>query len=347
MKQWIAQHNTSAFLLITFGISWLLWLASGALSRTPIRSPDLSWLVAQIGVFAPAFAGMIVGSCTEKGRARQAFRLLVLVYAPAVALGLWIATRGFTSFVAVDALAMWGMIALAVWILVCFSGQRNRLVSWPGQPANRVKTVLWSMGCLLAPVVFFLAAWVMTSGMSGRASSIPAMPIRELTPLGLIAAFAMNLAYGGSLGEEPGWRGAWLPGLLRRHTPLLASLIISFWWALWHAPIDLTQGFGLAGVGGLIIRQVWTLPGTILFTWVTLRAGGSLIPPLVLHTSINAIPDFALDQPQHYERALGMFWVFLLILAVVAALADSRLRNAPDMVGPSGRDADAVTESGD
>jgi len=329
MKQWIARHDTSIFLILTFGISWSLWLLSGALQRTPIRAPDLSWLVAQIGVFAPAFAGMVVGTCVEPGRGRRAWRLLAFVYAPAAGLGLYIATRGFSSFFAVDAISMWGMIALAVWVLICFSAQGNRPLSWPHAPAGGMTTFLWSAGCLFVPTVLFLAAWAVTGGAASGGSNIPAMPVRAFTPLGVVAAFTMNLTYGGSLGEEPGWRGAWLPRLLQRHSPLAASVIISFWWALWHAPIDLAQGFGLSGLGGLAIRQIWTLPVAFLFTWVTLRAGGSLLPPLVLHTAINMIPDFALSQPVRYERALGAFFVFCLLVALVAALADSRIRRSP------------------
>jgi membrane protease YdiL (CAAX protease family) len=155
------------------------------------------------------------------------------------------------------------------------------------------------------------------------------MPVRDLTPLGILAAFTVNLSYGGSLGEEPGWRGAWLPRLLQRRTPFEASLIISFWWALWHAPIDLSQGFGLVGVGALAIRQIFTLPMAVIFTWVTLRAGGSLMPPMLLHTTLNAIPDFALSQPARYERAFLAFLVFLVIVVLVAAMADPRLRGAP------------------
>ena len=103
-------------------------------------------------------------------------------------------------------------------------------------------------------------------------------------------------------------------------------MIISFWWALWHAPIDLAQGFGLAGAWGLVIRQIWTVPIAILFTWVMLRGGGSLLPPMILHATLNAIPDFVLNQPARYERTIGLLFVLLLILAVAAALADSRLR---------------------
>jgi membrane protease YdiL (CAAX protease family) len=329
VQGWVARHDTATFLVITYGISWPLWILSGALGRTPIRAPDLAWLVAQVGVFAPALAGMVVGAAAEPAGLRRAVRLVGCVYLPATALGLWIATRGFASFVAVDAGSTWAVNALSVWILVSLGARRNRLVRWPGSSADDGHTFLWSAGCLLGPSLLFLAAWGMTNLPAGRSSSTPAMPVRDLTALGVVAAFTMNLAYGGSLGEEPGWRGAWLPRLLRHHSPLGASVIIGFWWALWHAPIDLSQGFALGGMGALIIRQVWTLPLTIIFTWVMVRAGGSLLPPLVLHTAINAIPDFALSQPARYENALVVFGIFLGALAIVATRVDPRLRKVP------------------
>lgn len=328
-KQWIARHDTAVFLGLTYGISWPLWLASGALTRTPIRIPDLSWLVAQIGVFAPAFAGMAIGACLEPGGGRRALRTLAFVYAPAIALGLWIATCGFSSFLSLGARPTWGLIAISAWVLVWFSVGRNRLAQWPGEPASCLQTALWSTAGLFVPAALFLAAWGATNGAAVGTGTIPPMPVRELTPFGLLAAFAMNLAYGGSLGEEPGWRGAWLPRLLQRHPPFVASLIIGFWWALWHAPIDLSQGFGITGLGGLVIRQLWTLPVAVIFTWITLRAGGSLLPSFMMHTTLNAIPDFALNQPARYERASSLFLLLIVAVVVVAALTDARLRRGP------------------
>ena len=324
LARWVARHDTAVFLAVTFGVSWPLWLVSGALSRTPVRAPDLRWLVAQIGVFAPALAGMVVGACTSPGGARRAVRLVAFLYVPAAALGAWIAMRGFESFAAVDAATTWAMVALGAWILVALGTGRNRLVPWPGRPAGRAETIAWSAGCILGTAALLAAAWAMTA--AEPASGIPVVPVRDVTVPGLVSAFAINLAYGGSLGEEPGWRGAWLPRLLQRHPPLAASLVISFWWALWHAPVDLSQGFGAAGAGALVVRQVWTLPLTIVFTWVTLRGGGSLLPPLALHTTLNTFPDFAAGQPGRLENAMSSFWLLSVLIAVIVAAADPRLR---------------------
>lgn len=328
MKQWIARHDTAAFLVLTFGISWPVWLLSGALQRTPVMAPTLAWFVAQLGVFAPAVAGLAVGACLELDGGRRALRTLACVFAPAAALALWIATRRFASFAQIDALATWATTALGAWALFWFGAGRNRPAPWGGPPAGHATVVAWSLGCAAVPVALFLLSWSMASGsagVGGGAAPLPPMPARDPTPFGLLSAFAVNLSFGGSLGEEPGWRGAWLPRLLRRRPALGATAIISFWWALWHAPIDLTQGFILPGAGGLVMRQIWTFPLTVLFTWVTLRAGGSLLPPLILHTTLNSFSDFVVAQPGRYERAMALFFVLALIVAVAVLVADSRV----------------------
>jgi membrane protease YdiL (CAAX protease family) len=334
IEKWVARHDSAAFLLVTFGIAWPLWFASGALGRTPVRAPDLSWFVAQLGVFAPALAGMVVAGCVEPRSRRGALRTLAAVYLPASLLGLWVATRGHESFTGIGSRETVAIAALGAWILAWFGSRANRLVTWPGRAAQRHQTLLWVVASLVAPALVFALAWSQTGAGDGP-STFPAMPVRALTPAGLVAAFAVNLAYGGSLGEEPGWRGAWLPQLLRHRSPVAASTVIGFWWALWHAPIDLSQGFGLPGLGALVVRQASTWPVAVLFTWVTLRAGGSLLPPLVLHTAINAIPDFALVEPARYERAMAVFILLLTIAAFAVVLGDPRFRQrVPDAAAP-------------
>lgn len=103
--------------------------------------------------------------------------------------------------------------------------------------------------------------------------------VRDLTPRGIASALAVNLACGGSLGEEPGWRGVFLPRLLRREGPLAASLTLGVAWSLWHAPIDLAQGFGASGVFALVARLVFILPLALLFTWVTVCRAAASCPP--------------------------------------------------------------------
>jgi membrane protease YdiL (CAAX protease family) len=239
MTRLIARHGTAVFLVLTYALSWPLWLMSGALGRPNIRTPDFPWLVAQVGVFAPAFAGMIVAAWSEAGAARRAWRTLVLVYLPAVVLGALIATRGFTSLAEIGPRWTAALVVFGAWVLCYFARGGNRLVPWPEAPARARTVVVWTVGGALAFAGCAWLSWLLAA--DGAASErIAGVAVSPFTVGAIVTSLAVNLLFGGSLGEELGWRGVWLSRLLRTRTPVEASLIISFWWALWHAPIDLT-----------------------------------------------------------------------------------------------------------
>ena len=326
MRDLIRRHETGAFVALTFGLSWPLWFLSGVLGRADFRAPDLSWVVAQVGVFAPALAGLLVAACIEPGAGRRALRTLLLVYLPATALAIAIATRGHASLIEIGTGETIAVAVLGIWVLVWFAQGTNRVVARPGESARASTVALWTIGATVVPAALFVPCWLGAAPSAVVASTGTAYLVRELTPLGIAGAFAVNLSYGGSLGEEPGWRGVWLPLLLRQEGPLAASLTIGVCWALWHAPIDLAQGLGLSGIGALVVRVVWTLPVAVIFTWVTLRAGGSLLPVFALHTTVNVLPDFGMKDPVRYERAMSLYFVMVIIFGIVIVFADRRLR---------------------
>jgi membrane protease YdiL (CAAX protease family) len=78
----------------------------------------------------------------------------------------------------------------------------------------------------------------------------------------------------------------------------------------------------------LLVRLVWTLPIAIVFTWVTLRAGGSLLPPLVLHTTLNSFSDFAIRDPERLQASIAVLFLMSLVTAVLVATMDTRMTRA-------------------
>ncbi len=330
MTRLIARHGTAVFLVLTYALSWPLWLLSGALGRPNIRTPDLHWLVAQVGVFAPAFAGLIVAAWSEAGAARRAWRTLALVYLPAVGLGALIATRGFPSLAEIGPRWTAALVAFGAWVLFHFARGGNRLVPWPDGSARARTVAVWAAGGALACAGCAWLSWLLAADGGAGSAPIAGVAVSPLAAGAIVTSLAVNLLYGGSLGEELGWRGVWLPRLLRTRSPFEASLIISFWWAFWHAPIDLTADPRWGGLGAVILRQAWTLPVTVLFTWITIRGGGSLLVPIAVHTTLNAVPDFAMCDPARYLRSVGILLLLMALAAVVVLFTDRRLRPRPD-----------------
>ncbi len=138
-----------------------------------------------------------------------------------------------------------------------------------------------------------------------------------------LVCFAHNLLLGGSLGEELGWRGFLLPALLRDRGPLEASLVLAVVGGLWHVPIDLYAGFGITGAGAILVRILFLVPVSIIFTWFYLRSKGSLLIAILLHTSVNVMSDLGLSS---YENAAIVFGLLAGVAALILSVVSPVLR---------------------
>ncbi|WP_415803443.1 type II CAAX prenyl endopeptidase Rce1 family protein, partial [Bacillus albus] len=63
------------------------------------------------------------------------------------------------------------------------------------------------------------------------------------TSWGVLIYYFVKTIVSGPLGEELGWRGFALMELQKKYSPLKSSIIIGFWWGMWHLPIWFTTGF--------------------------------------------------------------------------------------------------------
>jgi len=127
----------------------------------------------------------------------------------------------------------------------------------------------------------------------------------------VVLTFLRTFLYAGGVGEEPGWRGFLLPTLQERYSPLVASLVVWFFWALWHLPLDVTGYVGNTFGAYLDNRFLRLLPLTVIMTWLYNRSGGSVLTTAVFHTSMNTFPSFL-------PSAAGVVWVLWLWAAAVS-----------------------------
>ncbi len=107
-----------------------------------------------------------------------------------------------------------------------------------------------------------------------------ALPPAMIVPIGLLIWLI------GAYPEEYGWRGYALPRLLKKFSPLVASLILGAIWGVWHLPlhfIPTTTQF---------VIPIWqyfllTLVLSVLYTWLYLKTEGNLFIASLFHASGN------------------------------------------------------------
>jgi membrane protease YdiL (CAAX protease family) len=98
--------------------------------------------------------------------------------------------------------------------------------------------------------------------------------------------------------EQIAWRGFAYPRLERRYGPLAASVIVGIAWALFHVQKQAFLGGGV-GLRLVPIMVAFMTSGTVVYTWIYRRTGGSLLLVVVanmgayLNNSLKALPDDA------------------------------------------------------
>ena len=118
-------------------------------------------------------------------------------------------------------------------------------------------------------------------------------PFKALAPAALVlypAAYFSHF-YFGPLFEEAAWRGFALPRLEKKFGPLMGTLILAFFWGLWHLPVYMPSNIHKAGLGGgiiiFLIFMLVTVGLTIIFTWLFNNTRGSLLLAVLLHASVD------------------------------------------------------------
>ncbi len=179
----------------------------------------------------------------------------------------------------------------------------------------------WFLLAFLAPPALMVCGLALHSALGGP---LPALPDASQIPL-VIANFGLVLLIGGPLGEEFGWRGYLMPSLTARTNWRAASLVIGVVWGLWHLPLFFMAGTAQA-LMPIPVFLLNILAGSVLFGWMFERTQRSVLPVLVLHTSLNAsagvlgiVPTAMTAQPYMLVTALLVF-----IAAVLLILPDSK-----------------------
>lgn len=319
LTSWIRHHQVASFFALTYALSWGLWLP-WMLTRI-----ELLELLGFIGLFMPALACIVIARVVEPGtaedsrRARRMAFLAAWVLVTAIFILNARSSSGIQLPVAVVVFAVVGLIPAFV-IASGFSanpGVRARLASLV-RPRGHL---LWYLlALLLVPALRLLSVpvnrllgWetlsdpVLTGGLVGVAGSIA-------------ISFLYTAIAAGGLNEEAGWTGFALPGLQTRHSPLVASAILWFFWILWHMPLHFA-GVWNPDIESLIRALIGTFFARFIFTWLYNRSKGGIWTAILFHATANVAFEFLpVTQVQFVLEA---------VIAIAVVLGDRMWKKLP------------------
>lgn len=189
---------------------------------------------------------------------------------------------------------------------------------------------VWYVVAIGLPVVLTVAAQLLHRLLGGAVASGPGDPVVLIAILALLV-----------VGEELGWRGYALPRLQARFGGLGASVVLGVLWAAWHLANATIPGLerywdAFPAFALFVVAQ------TILFTWISNHARGSVLIAWLFHAAINVSgSQLAIGNPVRQWWLSGA--VFGVVALVVLAWAGPKLARRPDLptepgvVAPEGR----------
>jgi membrane protease YdiL (CAAX protease family) len=210
----------------------------------------------------------------------------------------------------------------------------------PGVRELLSRLVKWRIGgwlafALLSPV----ALWLLAAGVLAiQGTAVPSLSAFGVFPglpattfvVVFLAEFLIN-----GYGEETGWRGFALPRLQRRHSALVATLILAPLWAGWHLPM-LWINAGMRGMSpAMMAGFVFGIAcGAIVLTWLYIRSGQSVLATALWHAGYNMVSATAAAAPAAAIVTTGVIVGAIVILVCDRETLTSRPRAASTCWGP-------------
>jgi len=99
----------------------------------------------------------------------------------------------------------------------------------------------------------------------------------------------------------------------KKFSPLVAALIVSLFWSLWHLPLFWNGFYPEDVVVGMLGGGIYRILLAIFMAWVYNRTGGNVFFMVLLHTSFNLMVDFIPTS----NVILLVLWIVIVAAVVI------------------------------
>ena len=320
----IIRHQVVAFFVLTFAISWGLWIPF-----LPLVFSVTQTLLAPLviyGAFGPALAGIavtrIIDPRPSHGSRKAPWIAFVAAWIPVTMVFiLHIVLRTKTNL-SPPVIVMSAVIGLLPAFVV--SSAFSRVQGIRTYLASLVKPrsgISWYLVAILFLPAFRMLQIAVAHTIDQEISWRPIQANGELQVAGMVAfIFVYQFIYANCLGEEVGWRGFALPKLQTRYSPLVASIVIGFFWVLWHFPYWRFEIGSLSSKYWLFVSVI-TFACSFLLTWLFNRSGGCILAVGLMHVSSNLCVKLV--------RFTWIWPLLMMLLALIVIVADKMWQKLP------------------
>lgn len=319
--EWIKFHQVASFIILTFGFSWIFFMLSFLVFKGNLL---IQALCGKIAVFGPALIVMLISAISYSEPKLRPSKIRWWIFS-VVWLFSWIILVSYVTLVRnvplqVNVCLVFGVCALLpTWIITASLSTVPGIRLAFSTFLNPRGSFVWYLVAFLGyPIILLIS--VLITKLSGNSVSFPNLSLSQAFIFPLLMFLEGFLASGG-VNEESGWRGFLLPRLQAKYSVIIASIIVWFFWSLWHLPLDIMQRIPMQQI--LLNRLIFNFLASVLFVWVYNRTRGSILAPAIFHASMNTAGAFI---------PASLTFLIPLVLLCIVAFIDGRMwkRLPPD-----------------
>jgi len=313
LTNWIKNHQVTAFFIITFTITWGLGFSYSAVMQ---KGQFLLFPLAVIATCGPALAGIIITGTTNseprQGARKVAWSAFCMAWV--VSALVFITHNTLYNIIPFSLEAVVFSVVTVVPVAFVISMAYSRIPAVRSYLSSLIRLRgIW--GWFLFTLVLFPALILLSILIS---SILGRQPIADhqfsdagLALIGLIAVkFFYQIFFFNIIGEEIGWRGFALSRLQARISPLIAGLVIAFFWINWHLFLWQAEGNPMLSWSWWVGQYVLHIHASVTIGWLYNRSKGSILVAGIAHAAANtAIAFFP-----------NLDWTVYILTATVAAL---------------------------
>ncbi len=318
LTDWIRRHQVAAFYMITFTITWGLGFSYGAVLK---RGQFLLLPLVFVAVCGPALAGIMVTAVANtepRQGTRNTFWIAFLVAWFGAAL-VCIANLTFIEQFPLSPVVVVLFTISVAPVAFVIASTHSRIPSVRNYLASliRLRGVLgWALLALVLFPALHLISFPINSLLNGQPIPPYQFPDISLALIGLVVVkFLYQFFFFNATGEETGWRGFALPRLQKRTSPLIAALVIAFFWVPWHLFGWQAEGKPVSTLQYWVVMYIGHILLSVLVVWIFNRAKGSILVAGFTHAAANTVQAFI--PIQHLQSLYPTLFVAVLGLILV------------------------------
>jgi membrane protease YdiL (CAAX protease family) len=311
LKERIKKYQLTTFFIFTYLFTWLFIL--------PVLltgDQQLFGIFALVGLFCPALVNIIISRIIDRTPSEETGKGKRFTFLVAWIISTVVFTLNVTTTSEIEspfAIIIFSIIAILPALVFASAFSKFKAVSQSlislVKPKGHYGYYLFAL--LMAPTIKLIS--VPVSNLLGfGVISEPDQSGGILQLIGIIViSFSYGFLFAGGVNEEVGWTGFALPRLQSLYSPFTASIILWFFWILWHIPMQM-GGYWNPELDAFIRALIGTFFARFILTWLFNKTRGGILPAMILHVSANV--SFAVLPVTYvamiFEALLAIYFIF-------------------------------------